>query len=478
MAVIALVPIGAALFSGAAAGSSAAAIAMAGAIGGGIFGAVGSYLDQAVLFPAIFGRNNQVISGPKIDDWQLTTGSPGSPIHFCMGRENRVPGTIIWISKVRDVKEEDSEGGGKGGGGTTVVSHKYFVDLAIALCEGPISAVKRMWADGKILYTGIVPEGTLPNRVMRYDSVTIYNGAEDQLPSPIIEAWEGVGNVPAFRGIAYVVFKNFALHQFGNRLPNFSFEIEADPQLLLSQAVEKLVVRAGRPVTTVNTTWAQGEEVRGYDIVGPQSPVKSIEPLMVAFDLVCQELDGVLHFRKRIDTLPIQMDPGKLASAEEGSDTPRKMRVTITAGFDLPGEVNVQYLDPALDLQKGSVKMKRLNIVAPTSATFDLPLVMLNSRAQEVAFRSLWSPWAERSLVELSLPPSMLEAVESDALEFDDQYGNPWRVRLTNVRRGANFLIEAKGVTEQRHTLVNPPVSEGSAPLPGEGMSGLSPITL
>ncbi|MEP2530654.1 glycoside hydrolase/phage tail family protein [Shimia sp.] len=40
-----------------------------------------------------------------------------------------------------------------------------------------------------------------------------------------MEAVEGVGNVPAYRGTAYVVLEDVSLERFGNRVPQFSFEV-------------------------------------------------------------------------------------------------------------------------------------------------------------------------------------------------------------------------------------------------------------
>ncbi len=48
---------------------------------------------------------------------------------------------------------------------------------------------------------------------------------DDQLPDPLIEAKQGVGNAPSYRGTAYVVFDRFPLENFGNRIPQFSFEV-------------------------------------------------------------------------------------------------------------------------------------------------------------------------------------------------------------------------------------------------------------
>jgi len=52
----------------------------------------------------------------------------------------------------------------------------------------------------------------------------VYLGTEDQMADPIISATESV-DAPAFRGTAYVVFEDFPLAGFGNRLPQLNFEV-------------------------------------------------------------------------------------------------------------------------------------------------------------------------------------------------------------------------------------------------------------
>ncbi|MEI4260682.1 hypothetical protein V8352_02780 [Roseovarius sp. D0-M9] len=58
----------------------------------------------------------------------------------------------------------------------------------------------------------------------------IYAGTRDQLPDPKIEAVEGTGTVPAYRGTAYVVIEDLELSQFGNRVPQFTFEVTRPSQ--------------------------------------------------------------------------------------------------------------------------------------------------------------------------------------------------------------------------------------------------------
>ena len=62
----------------------------------------------------------------------------------------------------------------------------------------------------------------------RFDSLAIYLGTGRQLPDPTIESYKGVGNVPAFRGTCYMVFKNLQLEDFGNTIPSFQVEVVRD----------------------------------------------------------------------------------------------------------------------------------------------------------------------------------------------------------------------------------------------------------
>jgi hypothetical protein len=79
-------------------------------------------------------------------------------------------------------------------------------------CAGEISFVRRIWADGKEL--------DLTTLTLR-----VHRGGETQEPDPLIVAKEGAGYAPAYRGLAYVVFERLPLEAYGNRVPQFTFEV-------------------------------------------------------------------------------------------------------------------------------------------------------------------------------------------------------------------------------------------------------------
>ncbi len=194
--------------AGAAAGGSV--LGPVGAIVGRLVGAVaGSAIDQA-LFGA---RRDRALEGPRLSDLTVMASTEGAAIPRVYGRA-RLSGQVIWATNLDEVVATDSEGGGKGmggsGGTTTTTTYSYFANFAVGLCEGPIGAVMRVWADGKPLdLTGL--------------TVCTYVGDETQTADPLIVAKDGVA--PAYRGLAYVVFERLALENFGNRIPQLSFEL-------------------------------------------------------------------------------------------------------------------------------------------------------------------------------------------------------------------------------------------------------------
>lgn len=217
MATLALAAAGAAVGSAVLpAGLTVLGATISGATIGSQIGALaGSYVDQA-----LFGASGETrtVEGPRLQHLHVTSSTEGAAIPRIYGRV-RIGGQIIWAT---DFEEEvrtttESAGGGKGGssgGGGSVerVEYRYYANFAIGICEGEISGLGRVWADGA--------EIDLSRFVTR-----VYHGSEVQPVDSLIAAHEGGGNAQAFRGTAYIVFERLALADFGNRLPQLSFEV-------------------------------------------------------------------------------------------------------------------------------------------------------------------------------------------------------------------------------------------------------------
>ncbi|WP_372884791.1 glycoside hydrolase/phage tail family protein [Shimia sp.] len=196
---------------------SAVGAAIGGSVGGSLAGVsavaigrlagatLGRAIDQQIL-----GSGSDVVESGKVDRFRLNGAAEGAAVPRLYGRM-RLSGQVIWATEF--VESVAYSGGGKGAPPTPETAEfSYTVSLALALCEGEITRVGRVWADGDEVAPGDL-------------NMRVYRGTSDQLPDALIEAVEGAGQVPAYRGTAYVVMENLPLAPYGNRVPQFSFEV-------------------------------------------------------------------------------------------------------------------------------------------------------------------------------------------------------------------------------------------------------------
>lgn len=180
------------------------------AIGAAVGGAIGSSLEP-----------DSVSHGPRLQDRRTQVSTYGAPIPYLFGT-TRVAGNVIWAADIAE-RATETEADGKGGPSNTSITYTYFGTFAVLLGYGPLRGVRRIFADAVMIYDGTGAGAPPPNFGMAF-----YQGTEDQLPDPTMEAALGVGNVPAYRGFGYIVFNQLPLEKFGNRLPSITVEVVAD----------------------------------------------------------------------------------------------------------------------------------------------------------------------------------------------------------------------------------------------------------
>ncbi len=189
---------------------SAIGTAVGGPLGGTIGALIGQQVDRAII-----GTPRR--EGPRLKELTVQTSSYGNSFPRVFGRM-RLSGTVIWATDL--VERRSQSGGGKRSPKTT--NYSYSASFAVALSSRPIHGVGRIWADGNLLRGA---DGALSAG----GSMRIYHGHGDALPDPLIAAATGDGPACcAFRGLAYAVFEDLPLGDFGNRIPSLSFEVLGD----------------------------------------------------------------------------------------------------------------------------------------------------------------------------------------------------------------------------------------------------------
>jgi len=252
---------------------SAVGAAAGASIGGGVLGlssvvigravgaTIGQVIDQRIFGPSL-GGSDPVETG-RIDRFRLSGASEGAALVKSFGRV-RVGGQVIWSSPFIEnvTTSSQSTGGGKGGSRSNSVEvreYNYTISVAVALGVGRLARLGRIWADGNELET----DGL---------NIRFYDGSDDQLPDAKIEAEMGADDAPAYRGTAYVVFEDLPLGPFGNRVPQFSFEVvrpdqeEALDDYDLSRRIQSVALIPGTGEYALATTPVHYEKTPGNTV--------------------------------------------------------------------------------------------------------------------------------------------------------------------------------------------------------------------
>lgn len=213
---------------------------------GQLFGKLGQYFEEYNYDTEYYSRSELL----KDSIPSLTYGE-GRPIPLIYGSA-RMRGHIIWAERVRfnslhSTNTKYFSFSGLERSITDNTTYEYFLTFAVAISQGEISAVNRVWDNDKLIN-------------LSHYKYRIYLGSEAQTPDPVIVAREGVKNTPAFRGLAYIIFEDLPLADFGNRIPNLSFEVTRKVQLHLGQTLEQ-------KISAFNIIPGSGEFVYDTEIV-------------------------------------------------------------------------------------------------------------------------------------------------------------------------------------------------------------------
>ncbi|MAW80225.1 MAG: hypothetical protein CMI63_08295 [Parvularcula sp.] len=258
-------------------------------------GGIGAFLARTVATTAasyaagyadrlIFGPRKRKVEGPRLDGFQVQASQEGAPVLRVYGRA-RVAGQLIWAANFKETSSQTTESSGAKGGRpaaqTTYTEYLYSISFAVGLCEGVIGRVGRVWADGK------------PFDLSKHN-VRIYRGTETQNPDALILATQGAPEsgfgAPGFRGLAYIVFEDLPLKDFGNRIPQLSFEIEKSLKTTDANALEN-------KLTAVSLIPGSGEFVYGT------TGVNRVLDEGVTQSENIHNTQGVTDFRASIDAL-------------------------------------------------------------------------------------------------------------------------------------------------------------------------------
>jgi hypothetical protein len=452
-----------------------------------LFGLAGAAIGSAFGMPALgFALGSgvgAVVSGHhhnpaphfaemRLNDLKVQTSTYGIGIPRLYGCY-RIAGNVIWATDILEVKDASDH-------------YSYYGNFAIGLCAGSIGGIRRLWADGKEIFK-IESKDTRSLRTHYPKGIRLYRGDETQLPDPLLEAHQGKGQVPGFRGLAYLVFENFPLANFNNRLPNIAVEVvQSAAELPLEPADnapehithDKVITQKGisyhvktdryiKPASentnkllpsalplsvVVQDVFRQigitseqvdvallKDTITGFILSQPTSLREIISLLQQAYGFDVVESDTQFKCIPRGITPSIPISKQELAR-EEAEEGGCQVIITSLPNADLPQAVTLFFTN-AKDYAVSTQTAARQGI--GQKHHLELPLVLSPEEALSIAERSLEEAWRNRRQLNFSLPRSYAMLEPSDRLLLDNQI-----LRIENLAYGSPGLVKIKAVAE------------------------------
>jgi Putative phage tail protein len=334
--------------------------ALGSAIGGPLGGAIGAAIGQQ-LDRAVFGGGKSR-EGPRLKELEVQTSSYGTQVPAIFGAM-RVAGTVIWSTDL--IERREKSGGGKGRPST--INYTYSVSFAVALSSRPVARIGRIWADGNLL------RGAAGDFKTETD-FRFHTGFGDQSPDPLLASAETSGQCPAYRNLAYAVFEDLQLADFGNRIPSLTFEL-----------FER---EGGVPVSDIITGASEGtiigqslETLQGYAVQGNDARA-ALGPIFSALPVFVRPLGENLELRDWSATAPeLLLDNAAVSDGRTKVDRPGKSR---QADASAPAYVSIRHYEPERDFQAGVQGSRRLGS-SRAELQIDLPASVSASAAKRLA---------------------------------------------------------------------------------------------
>lgn len=425
--------------------------------------------------------------GPRLSNLEAGGGEYGVGMPVLLGENARVVGLFIAQADIKETKhkvEDHSElvgalggavfglvGAAIGGflGAITPNVHYYTYSDSFALLFAdrlggdPVEGLSKVWASGKAIFSGsgnVIAEdfdgdGRLIWRKYGknrwFKSMTIYTGHTDQPVNPVLSSL--LGENSGFPFVAYAVFEDLQLADFGNGVPNpIEGLVKIETGQSLATAAEFICLRAGiDPVTDMSSTALNDDLLRGYALTNEISCWDALKPLLSAFGVDAAEAAGQIRFYRRSQSMRATIPPDEMGAYVYGDSPPEKFTFKRSVDLALPQETSLTFLDPARDYQQNTQSASRSEGDAQSNVSVSIPLVMTASEGANAVTLMHWDAWLGRTQVTFTLTDSWnsVEPGLAYAISVADQFV-PYRI--TRKARGANGITEIEALSDESVT--------------------------
>lgn len=211
---------------------------------------------------------------------------------------------------------------------------------------------------------------------------------------------------------------------------------------------------AGLVAADVDVTTLAADTVFGYTLNRKSTMRDALEPLRKRFEFDAIQSDWIMKFPKRGATPSITIpeeDVGILKRGQELTDDPAVQEIRQD-DLALPMRLAIRYRNKEDDYQTDLEYDKRQifpdrTMSSKTEVTFDIPLVDTASNMKQLAQKSLWTTWNERTSYKTVIPWTYLTLDASDVFNMG-VFSETVQLRMLENDFGVGWAIDMVGVVE------------------------------
>ena len=260
-------------------------------------GFIGSQIDNAILG---VGKKSSRVVNESVGLDQTLTSVYGKIMPLAYGTV-RLGGNVLWQSNARVITLTEYERQRTGKFSSKPVAtgqtRQVLVDVFVSVCAVPstdaetittvvqdeeepasfsfrrgIVGIRRLWFNGELVYDGRSMNLQAQYKI-GFSIDDIYFGLETQDTNAYIESLAGVNQVPAFRGQAGFLIRDFDIAPYGETIPQINVEVigtlaratvEDGPSALVLNPIDNKIYalsRLKRTITRINPDTLQKESV-------------------------------------------------------------------------------------------------------------------------------------------------------------------------------------------------------------------------
>jgi len=226
----------------------------------------------------------------------------------------------------------------------------------------------------------------------------------------------------------------------------------------VASVLEDLLTRAGYASGDFDVSALADTLIQGYVVQDAMSARAAIEPLQhyKSFDLI--ETEGQLKAVLRGGVAAALVPSGEGRAAFDDKPQPPALLTLRAQEMDLPREVDVDVIDPLRNFEVNTQRARRAAGNARAVQKLALPIVCDAASAKRIAETKLYTAWAERDLVKLSVSRTWLGLEPADVVDL----GNGNIVRIASVKQSGG-LIELEGFFSHADCLSSAAIADGGA---------------